>query len=153
MKIFDRHTGEAIYEDDSPTVKETVENAAKAGVRLKFAYLERADLRGAELSGADLRCADLESANLRGVDLERADLRGAWLRGAMLEGAKGIVSIGPVGRTGRIIYAVRHGGAVYVNAGCFWGTLDEFACAVIARYGESRDEYDAAIRLIQAKSS
>ena len=93
----------------------------------------------------------VENAVKARANLAGANLKYANLKGARLARAKGIISIGPVGRQNRIIYAVRHPGAVYVKAGCFWGTLEEFACAVIAKYGERRDEYDAAIRLIRAK--
>jgi uncharacterized protein YjbI with pentapeptide repeats len=91
-----------------------------SGANLYGANLSGADLRGADLSGADLYGADLSGADLRSADLSRANLRGAYLRGA-----KSIYQFGPMPTSGRIIYSVKHETKFMVNAGCFWGTLDE----------------------------
>jgi hypothetical protein len=92
---------------------------------LRGAYLSRADLRGAYLSRADLRGADMYGADLRGADLSGSDLSGADMREA-----KGIMKFGPMPTSGRMIYAVRHDSGWMVQAGCFWGTLDELESAV-----------------------
>ena len=99
MKILNRFNGDVIFEDDSKTMKETVENAIKqkadlrsANLRsadlssayLRSAYLSSADLRSAYLSFADLSFADLSSADLSFADLSSADLRSADLRSADL---------------------------------------------------------------------
>ena len=76
MKIFNKDDN-IIFEDDSATIRETVENAVKA----------KADLTGANLAGADLAGANLTGANLKGADLAEADLYKADLTGAYLDGA------------------------------------------------------------------
>jgi hypothetical protein len=57
MKILHRYTQAVLFEDDSPTMKITLEKAVS-----KQAYLGGADLGGADLRGADLRGADLSPA-------------------------------------------------------------------------------------------
>ena len=54
MQIKNRYTEAVIFEDDNPTMRETVGNAVKQKVNLARAYLEGADLAGAYLAGADL---------------------------------------------------------------------------------------------------
>lgn len=81
-----------IFEDDSKTFKECLENAVKAGANLEGAKLQEADLRGANLKGITLEAAniyqaDLRGANLEGANLARADLRVANVEGANLKGA------------------------------------------------------------------
>jgi hypothetical protein len=93
---------------------------------LRKANLWRADLRKANLHGADLRKADLWRADLQGVYLQKADLQGVYL-----QGAKGIIQLGPMPTSGRFIYAVDHVDKVMVQAGCFWGTLEELQEKVI----------------------
>jgi hypothetical protein len=135
---------------------------------LSGADLRGADLRGAYLSGADLRGADLRGAYLSGADLRGAYLSGADLRGADLRGAKGILSIGPVGSRGDILYAyIGQPWAIVdgkwqadptkpagprVKTGCFDGTPKEFAAAVAARHHDSEYgiEYQAVIKLVNA---
>jgi hypothetical protein len=89
-----------------------------------------------------------ERANLAG-----ANLAGANLAGANLTRAKGIAWAGPVGSEGRTVYAVDHGETVMVQAGCWWGSVDELR-ARIAPGGEHgwspddearhRGQYEAA---------
>ena len=59
----------------------------KIGLAVKWAFKNKADLRGADLRGADLQGADLRGADLRGADLRGAYLQGAYLQGAYLQGA------------------------------------------------------------------
>ena len=54
MQIKNRYTEAVIFEDDNPTMRETVGNAVKQKVNLARAYLAGADLAGAYLAGADL---------------------------------------------------------------------------------------------------
>jgi len=113
--------------------------------QLHGAQLRGAQLQGAQLHGADLQDADLQGAQLHGADLRDADLWGAQLRGVCLQGARlqgadlreatGIVSVGPVGKEGRIVYIVDHGDKMMIQAGCFWGDEFEFAKAVTKKYG------------------
>jgi hypothetical protein len=95
-------------------------NSEEGGVR---ADLSRANLRGADLSGRDFI----------GTNLSGADLSGASLYGANLVGAMGIMSFGPMPTSGRMIYAVWHDTHWMVQAGCFWGTLDELEFKVKIR--------------------
>ena len=67
--------------------KANLRGADLYGANLGGSNLGGADLYGADLRGADLRGADLYGANLRGADLRGADLYGADLRGADLYGA------------------------------------------------------------------
>ena len=59
MQIKNRYTEAVIFEDDNPTMRETVGNAVKQKVNLARAYLAGADLAGAYLAGAYLAGADL----------------------------------------------------------------------------------------------
>jgi len=104
------------------------------GANLYGANLYGANLYGANLYGADLRGANLYEANLRGANLRGANLRGADLRGANLTRAESIMQFGPMPTSGRIIYAVRHNSGWMVQAGCFWGTLDELEAQVKAKH-------------------
>ena len=104
------------------------------GANLSEANLRRANLSEADLIGANLSGANLIGANLIGANLRGANLIGANLRGADLSGADGIHQFGPMPTSGRIIYAVRHDTTFMVNAGCFWGTLDELESKVNASH-------------------
>ena len=103
----------------------------------------RADLRWAYLRGADLRWADLRGANLGGANL----------RGADLYMAVGIASIGPVGCNDRTIYAVSHDDGPRIQAGCWWGSVDDTLGRIHADYADdhdARDRYIAAVRAVAA---
>ena len=128
------------------------------GADLTGAYLTGADLRdadlyGADLSGAILRVAVLYGADLRGAVMREADLYGAILRGADLSETTGIASIGPVGRHGRIIYAVAHDDGARIQAGCWWSGVDDTIARIEADYSDdpaARDRYVAAVRAVAA---
>ena len=132
-----------------------VKLVSETGADLRGADLHGADLRGADLRGADLRGVDLYGADLSGVDLRSASLRGVNLRGADLRGAKGILSIGPGGSRGDMLYAVVGDGnckpAISIEAGCFWGTLQEFVAAVQATHGDNQygRYYRAVIAMVE----
>lgn len=125
----------------------TVDANLLRGANLAGAYLFKANLEGANLEDATLTDANLFGANLFGANLE-----GANLRGAKLTGAKGIISLGPVGNIGRIIYGVRHDDGIRVKAGCFWGTLPEFTRKVAVKYGPTgyRSGYGPVIEHLRA---
>ena len=95
--------------------------------------------------------ANLIDADLRGADLYGADLRGANLRGADLYGAKDILSIGPGGSRGDMLYAVRWDDGLRIKAGCFWGTLAEFEAAVQSTHGDNQHGkyYRAVIAMLK----
>jgi len=92
MKILNRYTNEVVFEDESETIKETVENAVKQGASLDGASLTRASLDGASLTRANLTRANLtraslDGASLDGANLTRANLTRASLTRASLDGA------------------------------------------------------------------
>ena len=136
------------------------------GADLRGAHLYGADLRGADLSGADLFGADLSGADLSGADLFGADLFGANLFGANLSGAclhgayrktkitlvgdRPFFTTGPIGSRNAMLQAFLTDAGVYVRAGCFWDTLDEFRKAVANTHpsGVHAEEYKAAIAAI-----
>jgi hypothetical protein len=120
---------------------------------LTGAYLFEADLIGADLSDANLSVANLSVANLRGANLRGANLSGTHLSGAVLYGAAGIAAIGPVGRNGRIVYAVAHDDGPRVQAGCWWGSVEDTISRIEADYADdtaARDRYIAAVRAVAA---
>lgn len=71
----------------------------------------------------------------------------ANLSGANLSGAKNIMAIGPMPTSGRIIYAVRNEDSIMVQAGCFWGTVDELEREVKANH--NCPVYLSAIEMIK----
>ena len=64
------------------------------------------------------------------LDLYRVDLRGADLRGADLYRAKSYYSFVAYDTSKRIVHCVRHEDTWMVQAGCFWGTLEELETRV-----------------------
>jgi len=74
----------------------------KSGKRAVFMYH---DLTDAVFTGADLSNVDFNNINLNN--------------------AQNIFQFGPMPTSGRIIYAVRHDSGFMVQAGCFWGNLEE----------------------------
>jgi uncharacterized protein YjbI with pentapeptide repeats len=128
-----------------------------SGAKLSGAKLSRANLSGADLSGANLSGADLSGANLSRADLSRADLCGANLSGAngqklTVVGERPVFWLGPIGREQRTITAWRTDAGVYVRAGCFWDTLDNFKAAITETHGDNEHgrEYAAAVVMIEA---
>jgi len=132
-----------------------------SGANLYGAYLYGADLYGADLPRANLSGANLSGANLSGANLYGADLYGANLSGANLSGADGKTRItlvgdrpffttGPIGSRNAMLQAFLTDAGVYVRAGCFWDTLDEFRKAVAETHprGPHAEEYKAAIAAI-----
>ena len=85
------------YEKENNSLKDTLEEAIKQSIDLRYADLRYTNLKGADLLCADLRYANLEYAdlgnanlkiaNLKCADLLCADLRYADLRYADLEDA------------------------------------------------------------------
>lgn len=117
MEIRHKTTGAVLYKDESPTIRETLENAARDfrriveksvkpgldGNRQTVWTIDRDLLRTApDLSGADLRGADLSGIGLVGREMgfvnpwtdDRSSreflfsLKGADLSGANIEGAE-----------------------------------------------------------------
>ena len=151
------------YEKENNTIKDTLEQAVKRaanlyGADLRFADLcgadlRFADLRGANLCGADLRFADLRFANLRGANLRGADLCGADLRFANLRGAdlrdwgklssaQDILIVGAIGSRDAYTTIFHTDKGVFVQCGCFRGTLDEFVAKVKETHSGTKYERD-----------
>ena len=178
IQIKNRYTGSILfeYEQENNTLKDTIEKAIKnsadlRGADLRGAYLRGADLRGADLRGADLRGADLEGANLRGADLRGAYLRGADLRGAdlgdaYLEGAdlgdadlrywgklQDISIIGPIGSRKSYTTCYKTDKGIFVQCGCFKGSLDEFVIRVKETHKGNTHERDylAMVEFVKIK--
>jgi len=86
FEIKNRWTGSVLfeYEKEDNTLKDTVEQAVRAGANLSGANLEGANLSRANLSRANLSRANLLGANLEGANLSRANLLGANLLGAYI---------------------------------------------------------------------
>jgi len=147
-----------------------------SGANLSGADLIGADLSGANLSGADLSGANLSGANLSGAYLSGANLSGAYLSGAYLSGAylsgadlsgadlsganlgdglklagdRPFFSIGSIGSVSRTFFAWITTQGLRLQAGCFFGTREEFIASVNDTHGESdhAKEYLAALALI-----
>ena len=141
------------YTKENNTIKDTLTEAINSGADLRGANLGGADLGGADLRGANLRGADLRGANLGGANLRGADLRGANLGGADLGGAdlggagklrkpEDILLVGNIGsRLGcTTIYNTDKG--IYVQCGCFFGTIEAFATKVEQRHKGTQHERD-----------
>ena len=132
------------------------------------ANLYGADLRSANLYGADLRSADLRSANLRSADLRSADLGNADLRSAdlgdadlrsanlgdagKLTGDRPYFAVGPVGSRQDVLVAFLTEKGVYLRAGCFFGTVEQFREKLQGEHGDNVHaiEYRAALVLVEA---
>ena len=120
------------HEKENNTVKDTLQEALKSGANLGGANLYGADLRGADLGGANLYGADLGGADLRGANLGGANLYGADLREewGKLEKNTDIFIAGPLGsRSGYTTFFHTDKG-IFVQCGCFRGTLEEFTVKV-----------------------
>ena len=105
------------HEKENNTVKETLQEAVKSGANLRSADLRSANLRSADLSGADLRSANLRSA----------DLREDW---GKLEKNTDIFIAGPLGSRDGYTTFFHTDKGIFVQCGCFRGTLEEFTAKV-----------------------
>ena len=161
--IKNRYTGEILFKDEVPDTTESVlisrvllEQAVAANTNLSHANLRDADLSDANLRDADLRYADLRGANLSHANLSDANLRGTNLRDADLSGELKLVgerpmmSIGPIGSESRTIFAWVTDDGLRIEAGCFFGTREEFVTRLAETHGENEHakEYTAALVLI-----
>jgi len=139
IEIKNRFNNSVLFSHDCEenTLKITLLMALKAS-----ADLRRADLREANLGGADLGGANLRGANLRGADL--GDLK--------LVGGRPFMQIGPIGSRNDYLTAFITDKGVHVQAGCFFGSRDQFELKVAESHGsnEHGKEYRAALVLIDA---
>mgnify|MGYP001007076208 FL=1 len=144
-------------------------NLARAnleGANLASANLARANLEGANLARAYLEGANLANAHLARTNLARAYLEGAnlantYLKGAefsdnkLLIGTRPYMAIGPIGsRCAMVTLWITDKGPI-VKAGCFTGTLEEFAAAVTKTHGtnDHAKEYEMAILVFESHCS
>jgi uncharacterized protein YjbI with pentapeptide repeats len=114
------------------------------------ANLSGANLSGANLSGANLSGANLSGANLRGANLRGANLSGAKIQNLALVGKRPILTIGPIGIESRTVFAWLTEAGLRIQAGCFFGTRDEFTARLAETHdtNEHAQEYTAALVLI-----
>lgn len=153
-----------------------LDGAYLAGANLDGAYLAGANLAGATLDGAYLAGATLDGANLAGAYIAGANLVGAYIAGAYIAGAylvganlagaylagkkkligaRPVFQIGPIGcRCAQFVSYITEAG-VLLNAGCFWGTVDEFRAKLADTHGDNEhaQEYKAALVMVAAHAS
>jgi uncharacterized protein YjbI with pentapeptide repeats len=125
--------------------------ASLSGASLRGASLSWASLSWADLSWADLSGASLSGASLRGADLSGASLSGAKIRHNLaLVGARPLLTIGPIGSESRTVFAWLTNAGLRIQAGCFFGSRDEFTACLAETHGgnEHAQEYTAALVLI-----
>jgi hypothetical protein len=170
FEIKARYGASVLFSIETESLKLAVELGVRAGADLGGANLYGADLGGADLRSANLRSADLRSANLYGANLYGANLGGADLRSAnlyganlgganlgggadklMLVGERPFLQMGPLGSRKDILLVYLTDKGVYVRAGCFWNTLEEFRAAVIETHAGNNFqlEYQQAIAQIE----
>ena len=144
------------YDCENNTIALTLKAAINEKTNLRSADLRSANLYGAYLYGADLRSANLYGANLYGADLRSANLYGADLYGAdlgefgKLVGDRPFFQIGPIGSRSDNLLAFLTEKGIYLRAGCFFGTIEEFVVKLDREHGDTYhgDEYKAALSLI-----
>ena len=118
---------------------------------------EIADKSYSKQLGFAVRSAVEAGANLAGANLTDANLAVAYLTDAngeklTLIGPRPYFQLGPIGGESRqfIAYITDHG--LYLRAGCFFGTRDEFLVKLRETHGDNAhaQEYTAALALIDA---
>ena len=142
------------FEKENNTVKDTLTEAVNRGANLgcadlRGAYLHNADLRGANLRGADLRGAYLGCADLGGADLGCADL-GDW---GKLQSCSDILTVGAIGSRNGYTTIFHTDKGIFVQCGCFKGTLEEFEAKVKETHQGNKYERDylALIEFVKVK--
>ena len=148
--IKHRYT-EAVLFEFQPTEEQQSSGLAMRAA-LEAATKDGANLRGANLRRANLRGANLDGANLGGANLRGADLGGAYLSGdTKLIGDRPVFMVGPIGSRSEFFVAHLTDKGLYLRAGCFFGTVDEFEAKCTVTHGDNQhaQEYAAALVLIQ----
>ena len=116
------------YEKENNSIKDTLIEAVKSCDNLRGAYLRGADLGGAYLRGADLR--------------------GAYLRGAYLgdcgklQSYSDILIAGVIGSRNDYTTIFHTDKGIFVQCGCFIGTLEEFEAKVKETHQGNNHEKD-----------
>ena len=126
------------HECENNSVAITLAAAIDAKANLRSANLGDADLYGANLGDADLRSANLRSANLRSA--------------GKLTGDRPYFAVGPIGSRQDVLAAFLTENGVYLRAGCFFGTVEEFRDKLEGEHGDNMHavEYRAALVLVEA---
>ena len=99
---------------------------------------------------AALEGAIKAGANLSGANLSGANLSDAMVNGLRLAGDRPVIQIGPIGSESRTISVWLTEGGIRVQAGCFFGSRDEFEAQVMETHGDGIHgrEYRACLPLI-----
>ena len=150
IEIKNRWTDAVIYSCDVPAT-------VPSGMEMRHA-LEKATQANAYLSGAYLSGANLIDAYLSGANLIDAYLSDAYLSGAkfsedkLLIGFRPFMAIGPIGSRCAMLSLWLTDKGPMVKAGCFTGTLEEFAEAVKETHGDNEHgkEYEMAILMFES---
>ena len=121
------------YEKENNSVKETLIEAVKRGANLGDADLGDADLCGADLCGANLCGANLRGANLCGAEL------GEW---GKLQSYSDILIAGVIGSRNDYTTIFHTDKGIFVQCGCFKGTLEEFEAKVKETHQGNNHEKD-----------
>ena len=117
------------FEKENNTVKDTLVEAVKRGADLGGAYLGGADLRGAYLGGADL---------------------GGW---GKIQSPSDILIVGVIGSRNGYTTIFHTDKGIFVQCGCFKGTLEEFEAKVKKTHQGNKHERDylALIEFVKVK--
>ena len=93
----------------------------------------------------------LEKAVKSGAYLSGAYLTGANLYGAKLIGERPVFIVGPIGSRCDYFTSYLTDNGIYLLAGCFFGSVAEFAGKLRREHGENNhaQEYTAALELIR----
>ena len=126
------------YEKVNNTIKDTVKEAIQCGTNLCDADLRGANLYGANLCGAYLYGANLRGANLCDAKLFDADL---WKWGK-LSSPQDVLIVGTIGSRNAYTTIYHTDKGVFVQCGCFKGTLDEFITKVKETHSGTKHERD-----------
>ena len=133
QQIKHRYTDAVLFECDVP-------DDVSSGLRMRHA----------------LEKAVSERANLAGAYLARANLAGAkFSEDKLLIGKRPYMAIGPIGSRCAMVNLWITDKGPMVKAGCFTGTLEEFAAAVTKTHGtnDHAKEYEMAILMFESHCS
>ncbi len=118
------------------------DDAEAIGTSFNEACLEGASFQRTALRGACFYGANLAGANFLGaIDLHRARFDPRTIIDEDTRGLDGIFVAGPVGSRDDQVQFVRIGPEIYVKAGCFSGTLEQFKRAVYETHGDESIHY------------
>jgi len=84
VKILHRHTGNTIFEFESNSIKELIEEAIKQNIDLRFATFRVVDGKQWDISGIDWKGKNLENIDLRYVIAHNSNFEGCNLSRANL---------------------------------------------------------------------